>query len=118
MTASSLPLRTCTTGCFEMFVPARLAPTVVALSLLAASAHAQSSAKSYSLQKMDNARAVQAANDRQKKMLADADQLLAMAQQLKTAVDQTRKDELSVDVIRQADQIEKLAKSVKDRMRQ
>lgn len=95
------------------------AALIVALLVPAIAAHAQSlPAKSYALQKMDHMRADQAAEDRQKKMLADADHLLAMAQQLKSAVDQTRKDELSVDVIRQADQIEKLAKSVKDRMRQ
>lgn len=57
-------------------------------------------------------------DERQQKMLEDANHLLAMAQQLKDSVDKTRKDELSVSVIKQADQIEKLAKSVKDRMRQ
>ena len=102
-----------------MSVPVRLAALGFAVTLCAPPSRAQSMpSKSFALQKMDNARAVQAADDRQKKMLADADHLVAMAQQLKTAVDSTRKDELSVDVIRQADQIEKLAKSVKDRMRQ
>ncbi|MEZ2346021.1 hypothetical protein [Terriglobus sp. RCC_193] len=70
------------------------------------------------MKKMANSQAQLAATDRQKKMLADAEELLAKAQQLKVAVDQTRKDELSIEVIRQADEIEKLAKSVKNRMRQ
>lgn len=70
------------------------------------------------MKKMMNSQAQLSAADRQKKMLADADELLAKAQLLKAAVDQTRKDELSVEVIRQANDIEKLAKSVKDRMRQ
>ena len=95
-----------------------VAVTVPAGVFTSTSAHAQKSGESFALQRMDHTRADMAASDRQKKMLADADQLLAMAQQLKSAVDQTRKDELSVNVIRQADQIEKLAKAVKDRMRQ
>ncbi|WP_047486945.1 hypothetical protein [Terriglobus sp. TAA 43] len=74
--------------------------------------------ESAAVKKMVNSQAQMAAADRQKKMLADADELLAKAQLLKAAVDQTRRDELSIDVIRQADEIEKLAKSVKDRMRQ
>jgi competence transcription factor ComK len=91
--------------------------TGVLLAVSLNSARAQNM-ESAVVKKMVNSQAQMAATDRQKKMLADADELLAKAQQLKTAVDQTRKDELSVDVIRQADEIEKLAKSVKDRMRQ
>jgi HAMP domain-containing protein len=93
---------------------------VVAVALVAScksSARAQS-IQSVALQKMAHAQAQLNATDRQKKMLADADQLVEKAQQLKVAVDKTRKDQLSVEVIRQADEIEKLAKAVKDRMRQ
>ncbi|SEB38449.1 hypothetical protein SAMN05443244_0155 [Terriglobus roseus] len=95
----------------------RLFRVVLAMSVLMASARAQQHIAS-AVQAAEHARAEMVAEDRQKKMLADADQLVAMAQQLKSAVDQTKKDELSVQVIKQADQIEKLAKSVKDRMRQ
>lgn len=91
------------------------AGVLMALSVNSALAQNMESA---AVKKMVNSQAQMAASDRQKKMLADADELLAKAQLLKAAVDQTRKDELSVDVIRQADEIEKLAKSVKDRMRQ
>ncbi len=42
--------------------------------------------------------------------------LLKMATSLKAQVDKTTKDELSVAVVRQADQIEKLARTVKDEM--
>lgn len=104
----------CLRCCCVLAVAVFVSPSV----FTSASARAQKSGESFALQRMDHSRADMAASDRQKKMLADADQLLAMAQQLKSAVDQTRKDELSVDVIRQADQIEKLAKSVKERMRQ
>jgi type VI protein secretion system component VasF len=59
-----------------------------------------------------------AVDERQKKLLADAQQLLVMAQSLKVSVDKTRKDELSMRVVRQADEIEKFAKLVKDRPKQ
>jgi hypothetical protein len=40
-----------------------------------------------------------------------------LATELKEQVDKTDKNILSVDVIKKADEIEKLAKSVKDRMK-
>ena len=55
--------------------------------------------------------------DRQKRLVADTDKLLALATDLKEQVDKSTKDTLSVDVIKKADEIEKLAKSVKDRMK-
>ncbi len=55
--------------------------------------------------------------DRQKALVADTQKLLAMAEQLKVEVDKSSKDQLSVDVYKQAEQIEKLARSVKDKMR-
>jgi type VI protein secretion system component VasF len=100
-----------------MLNPVHLAKVVLAVSIWTAAAHAQQHIAS-AMQSAEHARAEMVADDRQKKLLADADQLLAMAQQLKSSVDQTKKDELSIQVIKQADQIEKLAKSVKDRMRQ
>jgi hypothetical protein len=55
--------------------------------------------------------------DRQKKLVADTDKLLALATELKTDVNKTNKNILSVDVIKKADEIEKLAHSVKERMK-
>jgi type VI protein secretion system component VasF len=55
--------------------------------------------------------------ERQKKLVADTDKLLALATELKTDVDKTNKDILSMDVIKKADEIEKLAHSVKERMK-
>jgi hypothetical protein len=55
--------------------------------------------------------------DRQKRLVADTDKLLALATDLKTQVDKSTKDTLSVDVIKKADEIEKLAHSVKERMK-
>jgi hypothetical protein len=56
-------------------------------------------------------------NERQKRLVADTDKLLALATDLKAQVDKTNKDTLSVDVIKKAEEIEKLAHSVKERMK-
>ncbi len=55
--------------------------------------------------------------ERQRRMIADTDRLLALATQLKAEMDKTTKDTLSIDVIKKAEEIEKLAKSVKERMK-
>ena len=73
---------------------------------------------SQALAMMEQNRQRMLADDRQKKMLENTTRLLELAQQLKVAVDKTDKNTLSLDVIRQADQIEKLAKQVKDQMRE
>ena len=54
---------------------------------------------------------------RHKEIVDDTNRLLALAQQLKEAVDKSSKDELSLDVVKKAAEIEKLAKSVKNKMR-
>jgi len=55
---------------------------------------------------------------RQKAIVDDTNQLLDLAQQLKTAVDKTDKDRLSLSVVHTAAQIEKLAKAVEKKMRE
>jgi hypothetical protein len=55
--------------------------------------------------------------ERQRRLVADTARLLQLATSLQADVAKTNKDILSVDVIRRADEIEKLAKAVKDRMR-
>jgi hypothetical protein len=65
------------------------------------------------MEKMEKARNA----DRQKQLVEDTDKLLAMAKELKEEVDKSNKDTLSVDVVKKAAEIEKLAKNVKDRMR-
>ncbi len=59
-----------------------------------------------------------AQNERKKQISDQSTQLLAMAVALKAEVDKTNKDTLSLNVIRKADAIEKLAKTVKDKMKQ
>jgi hypothetical protein len=56
-------------------------------------------------------------NDRQQRLVADTDKLLTLATELKQDVSKTNQDVLSVDVIKKADEIEKLAHSVKERMK-
>ena len=65
------------------------------------------------LEKMEKARN----SDRQKQLQRDTDKLLTLAKELKDDVDKSNEDTLSVDVVKKAAAIEKLAKSVKDRMR-
>jgi len=55
--------------------------------------------------------------DRQKKLVADTERLVALANELKSQVDKSNKDTLSLDVVRKADEIEKLARSVKEKMK-
>jgi hypothetical protein len=57
------------------------------------------------------------ADDRKKQITSDSSQLLTMAIALKAEVDKTNKDTLSLNVIRKADQIEKLAHSVKEKIK-
>lgn len=54
---------------------------------------------------------------RQKEIIAETNRLLDLAKQLKAAVDKSNKDQLSLDVVDTAGEIEKLAKSVKQKMR-
>lgn len=56
-------------------------------------------------------------DERQKKLIADTERLLALANELKADVDKSNKDTLSVDVVKKADEIEKLAHSVKEKMK-
>lgn len=55
--------------------------------------------------------------ERQKRLVTDTETLLKLATELKQDVDRTDKNTLSVDVIRKADEIEKLAHNVKERMK-
>ncbi len=59
------------------------------------------------------------ANDaRHKRMEADVAKLLELSTELKADVDKAGKDELSLEVMRKAEEIEKLAHDVKERMKQ
>jgi hypothetical protein len=60
----------------------------------------------------------EAANvERRKQIADDSAKLLELATELKKEVDKTDKDTLSINVIRKAELIEKLAKGVKEKMK-
>ena len=56
-------------------------------------------------------------DERHKRLEADTAKLLALTNELKAEVDKASKDELSLDVVRKAAEIEKLARDVKERMK-
>lgn len=57
------------------------------------------------------------ADEREASLKTDTDRLLKLSEELKTYVDKSDQNILSLDVIRKAAEIEKLAKSVKDKMK-
>ena len=56
-------------------------------------------------------------SQRQQDIKKDTDQLLELATELKEYVDKTNENIISLDVIKKAEQIEKLAHAVKDKMK-
>ena len=57
-------------------------------------------------------------NERQKRLEADTEKLVALTTALKAQVDESDKNILSVDMIKKAEEIEKLARSVKERIKE
>jgi len=55
--------------------------------------------------------------ERQAALKADTDKLLKLAKELKDSVDKSNENVLSLDVLKKAEEIEKLAHSVKDKMK-
>jgi hypothetical protein len=55
--------------------------------------------------------------ERQRRLVADTDRLLTLATQLHEDVTKTDKNIMSLDVVKRADEIEKLAHGVKERMK-
>jgi hypothetical protein len=96
----------------EGFRPDKANVTTPVNALPDANAQMQNQEKSTKQQK------VEAANAERKKQIADdSTKLLNMAIALKAEVDKTTKDTLSLNVIRKADEIEKLAHTVKEKMK-
>jgi hypothetical protein len=54
---------------------------------------------------------------RQEDIREDTDKLFQLATELKAAVDKTNENLLSLDVVRKAEEVEKLAKKVKEKMK-
>ena len=66
---------------------------------------------------MDQERLKAMNDDRHKRLSADVDRLLALSNELKSSVDKANKDQLSLEVMRKAAEIEKLAHDVQSRMK-
>ncbi len=66
---------------------------------------------------MEHLAQAQLERDRQVQLKRDTDQLLAMASELKQNVDNTDPRILSIDLIKKTQMIEKLAKSIREKMK-
>src|ERR1700751_262411 len=67
--------------------------------------------------KLEKEMAKKANQERQAALRKDTDRLLKLATELKEYVDKTNENMLSLDVVKKAEEIEKLAHSVKDKMK-
>jgi len=67
--------------------------------------------------KMERDMAKKANQERQAQLQRDTDHLLKLANELKQYVDKTNEHTLSLDVVKKAEEIEKLAHSVKEKMK-
>ncbi len=68
-------------------------------------------------EKMEKEQAKKLNEERFENLKRDTDKLLKLSTELKEYVDKANKDTLSLDVIKKAEEIEKLAKSVKEKMK-
>jgi murein tripeptide amidase MpaA len=66
---------------------------------------------------MEREMAKKANLERQADLKRDTEKLLKLAKELKEYVDKTNESTLSVDVVKKAEEIEKLAHRVKDKMK-
>ncbi|MGD0986398.1 MAG: hypothetical protein ABR874_01225 [Candidatus Sulfotelmatobacter sp.] len=68
-------------------------------------------------ERIENERLKKANSDRQAALRTDTEKLVKLAGELKDYVDKSNENVLSMDVVRKAEEIEKLAKSVREKMR-
>jgi len=67
--------------------------------------------------KLEKDIAKKANRERQAQLQRDTDNLLKLANELKQSVDKSNENTLSLDVVKKAEEIEKLAHSVKEKMK-
>ncbi|MBI2683575.1 MAG: hypothetical protein HYX26_10265 [Acidobacteriales bacterium] len=68
-------------------------------------------------EKMERERQKAQNKERQESLKKDTDRLLALATELKEQVDKTDENRLSLDVLKKTEEIEKLAKQVREKMK-
>lgn len=69
-------------------------------------------------QDMEDRRFHEANKKRQNEIREDTQKLFQLASELKSAVEKTDENTLSLDVVKKAEEVEKLAKKVKDKMKE
>jgi hypothetical protein len=117
-------MNTALTICFGLVAAVGLASPSVAQQTQPTQPNASGVSKSKNGDPLDpnNSMAMRMARERnairQKQIVADTNQLLLLAQQLNESVSKSNSHQLSVDVVKTAAQIQKLAKSIKDKMRE
>jgi len=77
----------------------------------------RSSDQDEATRRMAEQMAIKRNSQRQQQIVADTAHLLDLAQKLNTEVSKSDKNTLSISVVKEAEEIEKLAKSIKERMR-
>ena len=77
----------------------------------------QTSPEDEAKSKMERDMAKKANQEREAALKRDTDKLLKLATELKNYVDKTNESVLSLEVVKKADEIEKLAHSVKEKMK-
>lgn len=109
---------------FLRIVPLTVLAIVLAFSPALCSQTADSSDPQFKVHKSedeikrDNERMKALNKDRAERIKRDTDKLYQLSTELKQYVDKTNENVMSLDVIRKADEVEKLAKSIKERMKQ
>jgi septal ring factor EnvC (AmiA/AmiB activator) len=96
-------------------------PVLLCCAALAASifSTAQSPRSEAQMNRDMEQRQIKAMNlQRQQEIRSDTDRLFQLATELKAAVDKSNENTLSLDVVRKADEVEKLAKRVKEKMKE
>jgi hypothetical protein len=112
----------------EVFVPAKSMFAAAAALLFAcavlvapkapASAPQLESRQDPAQKEMQDRMLKEANKKRQQDIRDETDKLFQLATELKAAVDKTNENMLSLDVVRKADEVEKLARKVKDKMKE
>ena len=102
----------------KRFIPGILGIAVLAALVPAAAYQLEPHTMSQQEKEMQDRQLKAANKERQADIRKDTDKLFQLATELKAAVDKTNENVLSLSVIRKADEVEKLAKRVKNKMRE
>lgn len=99
------------------FIPF-IASIALLATLLPALAFQQPRSTDQTQQEMQDRMVKEANKKRQEDIRNDTEKLFQLATELKAAVEKSNENLLSLDVVKKADEVEKLAKRVKERMKQ